>query len=451
MSAQTKMLVEHVDRYRSASSAGNSGIFLAASTTGTSAAPFFRGYLTAPRRGADFALTLAHVVETRFYTPPGMIQRLILQRDPVITCSNGMLRLEGFSVCCGVYARLDLKSEAFDADRLETGTSNVDFNPPMRAALARLQDSERVRLEVSASGFTLVPESSGPAFERRVTLPLRWVKGFVEVQAHQFRMKSRFQISGVMAQRFLRELPRNRTRGPVWVKPVGGSLRLSHAPSSEGVQAGGIDRLKMLAPVARHATMLEVFAGGDGATAWRLEFPEGRFFLVLSPEPSRGFSGEGQVLENLAASSTITSRLRALLRWQKNLVPRALAEELRTTEAETVAALAELGACGLVGYDLAESAFFHRELPFDVSRISRLHPRLAGAHSLAREGSVELDAAGAWVRGRKAEYRIRRDPDGQWHCSCPWTGRHGTTRGPCKHILAVQLATGGNAANDDSV
>src|SRR5438445_2187030 len=203
MSARTAVLVEHVDRYSSPSSAGAAGIFLAASSTAARQTPFFRGYLTAPRRGADLALLLVHVVGKRFYTPPGMLQRLILQRDPVITCGGGMLRLEGFSACCGVYARLDLSDGAFDADRLEPGTSNVDFNPPMRAALARLRDAERARLEVSASGFTLASESSGPAFERRVELPVRWVKGFVEVQAHQSRMERRFEVSGAMARRFL--------------------------------------------------------------------------------------------------------------------------------------------------------------------------------------------------------------------------------------------------------
>src|SRR5947209_4302500 len=151
MSTRSSAVMEHLDRYNSPSAAGSSGIFLAASSSATAAAPFFRGYLTAPRRSADLALVPAHVVGTRFYKPPGMLQRLILQRDPVITCGGGILRLEGFSACCGVYTRLDLRSAAFDADRLEPGTSNVDFNSPMRAALAKLRDGERARLEVSAS------------------------------------------------------------------------------------------------------------------------------------------------------------------------------------------------------------------------------------------------------------------------------------------------------------
>jgi len=442
MSAGTATSLQHTDRYSTPSSVNHSGIFLAASSSAASRAPFFVGRLIQPRRAADLALTLAHVVEARFYTPPGMLQRIIRQRDPVITCAGGMLRWEGFSACCGVYARLDLLGGALDADRMEPGTSNVDFNPPMRAALAKLREGERARLEVSASGFTLVPESSGAAFERRVELPARWIKGFVEVQAHQARMERRFGLSGAMVQRFLRDLPRQRTAGPVWVTPMGNSLRLSHSPLAQGVPAGGIDRLRVLNEVARHATDIEVYASGDGATAWRVETPDARLFLVLSPEPARGFSGEGQVLGDLAAASTVTARVRALLRWQQTLEARAIAGELQAGEDDVVRALAELGTLGLVGYDLAARAYFHRELPFDVARIRRLHPRLAGARDLAGDGAVQPDGEGAWVRGRGADYYVRRDEQGAWRCSCPWVGRHGTSRGPCKHILAVQLAPG---------
>src|SRR5215813_4867559 len=128
MSGRSAAVVAHIDRYISPSSAGGSGIFLAASSSAACNTPFFSGYLVAPRRGADLALTVARVAETRFYMPPGMVHRLILQRDPVITSGGGMLRLEGFSGCCGVYARLDFCGKAFDAEQAEPGTSNVDFN-----------------------------------------------------------------------------------------------------------------------------------------------------------------------------------------------------------------------------------------------------------------------------------------------------------------------------------
>src|SRR6185437_3551356 len=100
-----------------------------------------------------------------------------------------------------------------------------------------------------------------------------------------------------------------------------------------------------------------------------------------------------------------------------------------------------LGTAGLVGYDLAEGAYFHRELPFDTSYVRRLHPRLKSAQELARSGAVKFDAQGAWVQGRRADYHLRRDTRGQWRCSCPWASRYGESRGPCKHVLAAQIAS----------
>jgi hypothetical protein len=175
-----------------------------------------------------------------------------------------------------------------------------------------------------------------------------------------------------------------------------------------------------------------------------METADARLFVVLSPEPSRGFSGEGQVLSALAEGSSITARLRARLRWQTWLDPGSLAAELGASEGEVAAALAELGSAGLVGYDLAEGKYFHRELPFDLARVATLHPRLAGARQLVSSGQVEIEAGGGsgWVRGTDGEYRVRRDAEGAWHCLCAWAAKHGNSRGPCKHILAVQIASG---------
>jgi hypothetical protein len=442
------LTIEHIDRYTAPSSVSPTGIFLAASSSAaaSSAAPFFSGCLLAPQRGADLALTIAEVVRTRYYTPPGMVQRLIQQSDPVITCGGAMLRFEGFSACCGVYARLDFRPEAFDANRLEPGTANVDFNPPMRAALSKLRNTEPARLTVSRAGFELSAETGG-AFERRVTLPARWIKGFAEVQAHQARMERRFTISGAMVKRFLRDLPRQRTAGMIYVSPMNSTLRLSQAALRGGVPAGGIERLRILANMARHAVELTVYASGDGATAWQMETADARLFLVLSPEPSRGFSGEGQVLDALAEGSGITARLRALLRWNNSVDAVAVGVELGSSEKEVAAALAELGSSGLAGYDLVQGKYFYRELPFDLARVAKLDPRLASARILASTGQVEIQSDGAWVRGKDGEYRLRRDQDGSWHCLCPWGARHGNSRGPCKHILAVKIALVEGAAS----
>ena len=54
----------------------------------------------------DLLSVLCEVVRTHFFQPqpPNL--------DPVITSSPEMLRFEGFSGCCGVYARVDLPAQS---------------------------------------------------------------------------------------------------------------------------------------------------------------------------------------------------------------------------------------------------------------------------------------------------------------------------------------------------
>ncbi len=97
--------------------------------------------------------------------------------DPVVTCNEGAVRFEGFSGCCGVYARVDLDERAFQGDLYRTGTTNVDFNNPMRAALTRLRDDEETRLAVGADEVVL-SRGADSVVEKKVKLPIRWIKGF---------------------------------------------------------------------------------------------------------------------------------------------------------------------------------------------------------------------------------------------------------------------------------
>jgi hypothetical protein len=90
-----------------------------------------------------------------------------------------------------------------------------------------------------------------------------------------------------------------------------------------------------------------------------------------------------------------------------------------------------------VGFDNAEDAWFHRELPYDPAALESMHPRLRDAFDLVAEGAVSVTGDVATVRSGEIEYALRRTPDG-WRCSCPWFGKHQDSRGPCKHVLAVE-------------
>jgi hypothetical protein len=172
---------------------------------------------------------------------------------------------------------------------------------------------------------------------------------------------------------------------------------------------------------------------------------EARFHLVLSPEVWRGFSGEGQVLGDLASVDAKRSLagVQASLKWQSRIDVTALATKFSVSEDAVTLALRVLGARGLVGFDLAEGKYFHRELPFDLAQVEILQPRLKEARKLLERQGVQIvkqdnDRIEAVVAGTGVEHRVRVSTD-QARCTCPWFAKHQETRGPCKHVLAVQI------------
>lgn len=182
---------------------------------------FFQGQLRRPERAADLLRGLAAIVQARFHLP-GIIRRRLA--DPVVTSSEGALRFEAFSSCCSAYARADFLPPAFQGECMGRSTTNVDFNPPFRAALARIRAGEEVGQAVGAESVELI-RAQESVRERKVALPLRWLKGFVEVQACQARMQPRLDVAGAEAHRFFRSLPRGTVKEG-WVTPLGCGLRL---------------------------------------------------------------------------------------------------------------------------------------------------------------------------------------------------------------------------------
>lgn len=410
---------------------------------------FFRGKLLRPRRTADLLRGLVQVVQSRFYIPPAALARILALADPIVTCADEVLRFEAFSGCCGAYARVDLLPNAADGERPGRGTTNVDFNAPMRAALARVRDSDSVGLSVGSDSVELA-RGTESVVERKVALPIRWLKGLVEVQTVQARMNRRLETSGFEALRFLRSLPRGAAAGTASVVAAGKGLRLSQTHSRDGVRIGGPQRLRILEDLARHARTLRVYDDPVTlASAWELVLDEARFCLVLSPEVMRGFSGEGQALAELAGERwhDVLPRVQASLRWESSIDRRALASEFSMSEDDVSAALSALGSRGLVGFDLSDGTYFHRALPFDLELVDTLHPRLKDARQLVGDGGVRIVSSSdaqteAFVAGTGTEHRVRISAE-EARCTCPWYAKHRGTRGPCKHVLAVQIVEEG--------
>lgn len=268
----------------------------------------------------------------------------------------------------------------------------------------------------------------------------------------------RAELPAAEAVRLLRSLPAG--SGVLWMVPAGRTLRRSARPAPGAVALAGARRLEVLTPLLRFARALRVYgppvsaASLPVASAWELELPGMRLVLTLSPEVTRGFSGEGAVLDALVADQVEADAelVGALMDFEPAVETGELARLSGLPLPRVKAALGQLGTAGRVGYDVAEAAYFHRELPYDAAGAERLNPRLRGARALLAEGVVRLaeapdapagdDAARtATVAMPDRAHRVRLTADGTaLGCTCPWWSRYRGTRGKCKHALAAELA-----------
>jgi hypothetical protein len=232
---------------------GGSELLLGTSGGRTESGPaahphLFHGFLTDPRPAALGMLACAAVAGARYYTPASVIAAILA--DPVVTSHGDRLRFESFSGCCGVHARLDLLPAALDGPPGASGTTNVDFNEPMRTALAgpaRAGGPLRLRVGADEVAVTTVIAS---VVERKVPLPDRWLKGFGEVQALARRMRPVAELAGAHALRFVTGIPRS-LRHPLWAVPAGPTLTLVTSPRPGAACLAGSHRLAELGPLLR--------------------------------------------------------------------------------------------------------------------------------------------------------------------------------------------------------
>ncbi|GAA3051112.1 SWIM zinc finger domain-containing protein [Streptomyces roseofulvus] len=405
---------------------------------------FFAGFLAAPQIAARGLLAVADVAAARYYqrTRPGSL-------DPVVTGNGDRLRFESFSGCGGVYARLDVLDEGLGGTETGHGTTNVDVNNPLREALSRMSGDDPMHLRVGPDEMA-VSTLGGSVVEKKVPLPDRWLRGFAEAQVASARFDLRAELTGAEAVRFLRGLPRTQSRGraPLWVAQSGRTLRPTTRPGLGAVCLPGPDRLVALERVLRFATALRVYGplpdGMAAPSAWEVTLPGMRLTLTLSPDPARGFSGEGGVLEALATDDAAADAelIGVLLAWEPRIDPADLTEQSGLTMDRVRAALTRLGTAGRVGYDVADAAYFHRELPYDADRAERHNPRLVSARQLVARDAVTLDKEMATVVSGERRYRVR-EADGVLSCTCTWWTDYRGRRGPCKHALAVRMVRRG--------
>tara|TARA_Y100001956_G_scaffold59942_1_gene59539 strand:- start:379 stop:1716 length:1338 start_codon:yes stop_codon:yes gene_type:complete len=402
---------------------------------------FFWGKLNDPYITARCLITLSNTVKSSFNLSPFQIAML---KDPIVTAGNEKIRLEGFSHCAGVYARVDVLPGGHDGEFLENGTTNVDFNQGMISALSSVRKKEDVLLSVGQKEVAL-QKNGEKVVEKKVPLPTKWIKGLTTVQLYLADTEEVFRMNRIQAVQFIRSIPKGKPKTDYYLGMRGNRPVLSPAKMENGVCIGGVHRLRLLEQLVPLADELRVFAHKTmQSTTWQLYFGDVRFTFSLSRDAWRGFSGEGAALASLIEDvpEALISRFDnfSFANQEFNPTMMAIEENIGFKDMNNLAT--RLSAMGLLGFDLDENSFFYRRLPFNLNRITSLNPRMKEAEKLLADDKVSIvshtaERVEALVEGSGIHHTVLLEGN-KSRCTCTWYARHQGERGMCKHILAVK-------------
>jgi len=401
---------------------------------------FFWGSLTDPYITAKCWSTIAKVVRSSFGPIPPSL------RDPIVSAGTERIRFEGFSSCNGVYVRLDMKPEAIDGEFIASGTTNVDFNDPMLNALNSIQKNEKVTLAVGQQDMQVITANT-KVTEKKVTLPMRWIKGLTSVQLYLADMDLKFELNKIQTIQLFQTLPKGNVKGDFFITKRAGKFMFSTLATADGVRIGGIHRLRLLDGILAIVEKIFIYESADRETcAVVCEFGKMQLLMAFSPDAYRGFSGEGKALEHMTENLPVEWMygLNSLLKSNETFDPTLLSIEHDIDFGTMDQLTSNLSSIGLLGYDVTARSHFYRQLPFKTERILSLNPRLKNAKKLIENSDVTIiekrdGYLEANVKGSGVVHKVVIDHNG-YRCTCEWFTAYQGKRGICKHVLALKMA-----------
>jgi hypothetical protein len=409
--------------------------------------------------------------------------------DPVVTVHDDQLFFEGFSADSSVYARLSMPLDLFETEgEVRYGTTNIDFNQPLKAALSHLRSSRRTVLRIGAGGLgvtTTVGSAALDHFERKVDVPESWLKGFLQVQGALAMPSYSFSVQPAdlltVIAFFQEHKPPSLPHGlrfefqpgvPIaailepWERRF--ALRETHYDGyPRAVRLWGRRRLELLRDVLPYADRVKVSVLGRGLPhCYTCYCGPYRFLLALSGWVRNDWSTD-LAFDMLAprgpSDAQAAERVHAYLGEHLAAPAAEIAGDMGLTPAEVEQALFQLCRAGRVMSDPTTRQYRLRELfaePLDAGVLFAPDPRVAEAERLLAAGRVvlrsvtlpeqaqdhrrETKALGV-VRDGESEYEVTVSVDESGRlrfgrCQCPFFARNMMSRGPCVHIMAARLA-----------
>jgi hypothetical protein len=410
--------------------------------------------------------------------------------DPVVTVHPDEISFEAFSRDESTYARLAAAHEAFDrVDEFECGTTNIDFSTRLHHELQRIRSYRTTRLDVGPSGLAVATEGSDGHSEKKVDLPDSWVLGFLQVHSAMSLGLTRLRMAPVDLFNICRFLRRRKAKSSpralrfelepdrparVVFEPWEHAIELSPVATFEGpkpvvVRTWGRDRLRTLARLIPACQSVDVYLAGLGLPSiYVLHLGPLRFTLALSGWTDNDWTSSASKFDLLArrldVSTDELSRAYESMRLLRLATDSGLACRAGFGVEKARSALSFLCQVGRAMYDLGGGVYRHRDLfldPFSPEEAVKSAP--VGAASIEGQAQAIADSPGG-IRviarrpvstgyklsgsasdqgGRRVRPLLHVDHDGriiEGSCTCRWSSRHGMTKGPCEHLLALRLA-----------
>ncbi len=228
---------------------------------------FFFGKLADPFIVSRCLLVLSDTVQASFNLSPFQIALL---KDPIVTVGNSTIRFEGFSHCAGVYIRTDIVSGGFYGEILASGTTNVDFNPPMIATLGAISRNNELSLSVGKDQVEVMTDNN-KVIERKVPLPNKWIKGLTSVQYYLANSELCYTLNKVQTLQLFRSIPKGTIKNDYYLIKRGNKYLFSPVKSNLGnsVVIGGLHRLHLLTPLLPLLNQLKIFTDNDLKNIYR--------------------------------------------------------------------------------------------------------------------------------------------------------------------------------------
>jgi hypothetical protein len=415
--------------------------------------------------------------------------------DPVITVHPDELSFEAFSKDESTYARLAVRYDLFSKiDSFEHGTTNVDFGLALHDALDRMRSYRATRFTVDPSGFTVQQkhgQEEATVKEKKIELPDSWLAGFLQVHAVMSMGLTKIALTPIDVFNITRFLRTHRARQSprslrwelapgkptrVVIEPWDHVIELSPGSIHTGdkekiVRTWGRDRLQVLERLIPITERVDVYLAGTGLpSVWVCDLGDLIFTLGLSGWTDNDWTGGKTKLDLLTLGSEVSAPELTLayekLRARRYATDVALAADTTLSIDKTRTALSLLCRAGRAMRDLAGGTFRHRDLllePFDAKRAitdaknaaEESDPKAKAATAIFGADNVRIIArrpiasgfkvsgSAKGADGKRVRPLIELDHAGQIvaaTCSCAYATKHGITKGPCEHMLALRLA-----------